>query len=107
VNWHACAGATVGRATVPENGVSNLVGLRPAAPLRVAPDYCGGVVLTEHRSNKIYEGTSQLPWNSRFIDIDIPCYFDPERRTWRQLRGDLCPSSPLPWIPTAFSTASS
>jgi ParB family chromosome partitioning protein len=51
----------------------------------------GGMILTEHQSNEMYKGSSQLPWNSRFIDVDTPCYDDPERRTWRRLLGDLCP----------------
>jgi hypothetical protein len=33
------------------------------------------VVLTEDQSNETYKGNnSQLPWNSRFIDVDEPCY---------------------------------
>jgi ParB family chromosome partitioning protein len=48
------------------------------------------VVLTEHQSNEVYQGTVQLPWNSKYVDADSPCYDDPERRTWRTLLGDLC-----------------
>ena len=35
------------------------------------------------------------PWNSCFIDVDEPCYDDPERRTWRLLLGDLSPKLTL------------
>jgi ParB family chromosome partitioning protein len=59
----------------------------------------GGVVLTEHQSNETYKGSSQLPWNSRFIDIDTSCYDDPGRRTWRRLLGDLCPKLTLAMDP--------
>jgi ParB family chromosome partitioning protein len=55
----------------------------------------GGLVLTERESNDIYKGNSQLPWNSRFLDLDEPCYDDPERRTWRRLLGDLSPKITL------------
>jgi ParB family chromosome partitioning protein len=55
----------------------------------------GGVVLTDRESNDIYRGSSHLPWNSRFIDVDEPCYDDPERRTWRRLLGDLSPTITL------------
>jgi ParB family chromosome partitioning protein len=55
----------------------------------------GGLVLSERESNDIYKGSSQLPWNSRFIDVDAPCYEDPEGRTWRRLLGDLSPKLTL------------
>jgi ParB family transcriptional regulator, chromosome partitioning protein len=65
----------------------------------------GGVVLTEHQSNEIYKGTVQLPWNSKYVDADVPCYDDPERRTWRRLLGDLSPKPTLATDPTGVPHA--
>ncbi|WP_242392134.1 ParB/RepB/Spo0J family partition protein [Anaeromyxobacter oryzisoli] len=65
----------------------------------------GGAVLTEHQSNEIYKGTVQLPWNSKYVDADLPCYDDPERRTWRKLLGDLCPKPTLATDPTGVPHA--
>jgi ParB family chromosome partitioning protein len=54
-----------------------------------------GTVLTEHQSNALYQGGRQLPWNSKYVDVDLPCFEDPERRTWRKLLGDVCPTPTL------------
>ncbi|OFX19326.1 MAG: hypothetical protein A2V77_13155 [Anaeromyxobacter sp. RBG_16_69_14] len=59
----------------------------------------GYVLLTEHESNDTYKGSSQLSWNSHFIDVDDAYSDDPERRTWRQLLGEFSPKSP--WRSTA------
>ncbi|WP_242343664.1 ParB/RepB/Spo0J family partition protein [Anaeromyxobacter terrae] len=55
----------------------------------------GGTVLTEQQSNALYQGGRQLPWNSKYVDLDATCFEDPERRTWRLLLGDVCPSPTL------------
>lgn len=55
----------------------------------------GGTVLTEQQSNTVYQGSRQLPWNSKYVDLDAPCFEDPERRTWRKLLGDVCPTPTL------------
>lgn len=55
----------------------------------------GGTVLTEQQSNAMYQGSRQLPWNSKYVDLDAPCFEDPERRTWRKLLGDVCPTPTL------------
>lgn len=55
----------------------------------------GGTVLTEQQSNALYQGGHQLPWNSKYVELDAICFEDPERRTWRQLLGDVCPSPTL------------
>jgi ParB family chromosome partitioning protein len=55
----------------------------------------GGTVLTEQQSNALYHGGRQLPWNSKYVDLDATCFEDPERRTWRLLLGDVCPSPTL------------
>jgi ParB family chromosome partitioning protein len=55
----------------------------------------GGTVLTEQQSNALYQGGRQLPWNSKYVDLDATCFEDPERRTWRVLLGDVCPSPTL------------
>ena len=65
----------------------------------------GGTVLTEHQSNEVYQGTAQLPWNSKYVDVDSPCYDDPERHTWRKLLGDLCPKPTLATDPTGVPHA--
>ena len=65
----------------------------------------GGTVLTEHQSNEVYQGTVQLPWNSKYVDADSPCYDDPERHTWRTLLGDLCPKPTLATDPTGIPHA--
>ena len=54
-----------------------------------------GPVLTEQQSNALYQGGRQLPWNSKYVDLDATCFEDPERRTWRRLLGDVCPSPTL------------
>jgi ParB family transcriptional regulator, chromosome partitioning protein len=55
----------------------------------------GGTVLTEQQSNVVFHGARQLPWNSTYVDLDATCFEDPERRTWRRLLGDVCPSPTL------------
>ena len=55
----------------------------------------GGKVLTEDESRRIFNGGAQLPYNSAWLHLDSPCYDDPERRTWRDLLGDLCPAPTL------------
>ena len=55
----------------------------------------GGTVLTEQQSNAVFHGARQLPWNSTYVDLDATCFEDPERRTWRRLLGDVCPSPTL------------
>ncbi len=55
----------------------------------------GGTVLTEQQSNAVYQGGRQLPWNSKYVDLDAACFEDPERRTWRLLLGDVCPTPTL------------
>ena len=55
----------------------------------------GGTVLTAQQSNEIYKGSSQLPYNSRYVDVDSACHDDPKQRTWRELTGDLCPKLTL------------
>jgi ParB family chromosome partitioning protein len=55
----------------------------------------GGTVFTEQQSNALYQGGRQLPWNSKYVDPDTTCFEDPERRTWRKLLGDVCPTPTL------------
>lgn len=55
----------------------------------------GGTVLTEQQSNAVFHGGRQLPWNSKYVELDAVCFDDPERRTWRRLLGDLCPTPTL------------
>ncbi len=55
----------------------------------------GGTVLTDQQSNALYQGGRQLPWNSKYVDLDATCFEDQERRTWRRLLGDVCPSPAL------------
>jgi ParB family chromosome partitioning protein len=55
----------------------------------------GGAVLTEQQSNAVFHGGRQLPWNSSYVDLDTTCFDDPERRTWRRLLGDVCPTPTL------------
>ena len=55
----------------------------------------GGKVLSDDESRRIFNGGSQLPFNSKWIDLDQVNYEDPKRRTWRGLLGDLCPAPVL------------
>ena len=55
----------------------------------------GGAVLTPQQSNEVYKGSSQLPYNSKHLDVDSPCHEDSKQRTWRELVGDLCPKLTL------------
>jgi ParB family chromosome partitioning protein len=55
----------------------------------------GGAVLTEQQSNAVFHGGRQLPWNSSYVDLDTTCFDDPDRRTWRCLLGDVCPTPTL------------
>ena len=79
----------------------------PAHREKLASDVLakGGTVLTEHQSNEVYKGSAQLPWNSRFVDADLPCYDDPERHTWRKLLGDLAPKLTLATDPAGVPHA--
>jgi ParB family chromosome partitioning protein len=51
----------------------------------------GGKVLTDEESRRVFNGGSQLPFNSKWLDLDQQNYEDPKRRNWRALLGDLCP----------------
>ncbi|GEJ56634.1 hypothetical protein AMYX_13750 [Anaeromyxobacter diazotrophicus] len=55
----------------------------------------GGNVLVEEESRRIFNSGSTLPWNSPWIVLDAPCSKHPERRSWRELLGDLCPPQTL------------
>jgi ParB family chromosome partitioning protein len=53
----------------------------------------GGTVLTDEESRKVFNGGTQLPFGSKWLDLDDVCFDDPKRRTWRKLLGDLCPAT--------------
>ena len=55
----------------------------------------GGNVLLEEESRRIFNSGSTLPWNSPWIVLDAPCPEHPQRRSWRELLGDLCPPPTL------------
>jgi ParB family chromosome partitioning protein len=55
----------------------------------------GGTVLTDEESRKVFNGGTQLPFSSKWLDLDDVCFDDPKRRTWRKLLGDLCPAATL------------
>jgi ParB family chromosome partitioning protein len=55
----------------------------------------GGTVLLDEESRRVFNGAATLPWNSPWIDLDASCPEHPERLSWRELLGDLCPPPTL------------
>jgi ParB family chromosome partitioning protein len=55
----------------------------------------GGTVLLEEESRRIFNGGAALPWNSPWIDLEAPCPEHPDRTSWREILGDLCPPPTL------------
>jgi ParB family transcriptional regulator, chromosome partitioning protein len=55
----------------------------------------GGSVLTEQQSREIFRGSYQLPWNSKYVDVDARCAEDPSGHTGANSSATSARSSPL------------